>query len=178
MSTGASSTALPVYLRMVALAFSPSGTGLSFGTYNQAGTGIVSLRLFCCCYASSRHGPYFLCMQHHACGQVDVCDFLQRTVTAWDVATGNVTWQTTPSLCWGNSLLTGSGVSNTLYSSVACAQNDDGSEHAQVFAANVSDGAVLWMFNASQPQQLFDYTVVGADGTLLVESEGVLMALG
>jgi outer membrane protein assembly factor BamB len=96
------------------------------------------------------------------------------------MATGNVTWQTTPSLCWGNSLLTGSGVSNTLYSSVACAQNDDGSEHAQVFAANVSDGAVLWMFNASQPQQLFDFTraVVGADDTLLVESEGVLMALG
>jgi hypothetical protein len=39
---------------------------------------------------------------------------------------------------------------------------------------------MLWMFNASQPQQLFDFTraVVGADDTLLVESEGVLMALG
>lgn len=70
--------------------------------------------------------------------------------------------------------MTGSGGDNVLYSSVACDQNDDDvSEHAFVFALNATNGEVLWIFNATAPLNEFDYNVVGADGTLIVEESRI-----
>jgi outer membrane protein assembly factor BamB len=108
----------------------------------------------------------------------------QRTAQGWDLRTGAALWSTTPSRAWGNSPLAGSGPSGVVYSSVASQQNDDdASEHAFVFALNVTDGTILWTFNATSPLQMFDYTVVGAEGTLVVEGslfndDFTLMVLG
>lgn len=102
-------------------------------------------------------------------GTYDQAGTGSRTVSAWDVSSGNITWQASPFSCWGNSPLFGSGGDNVVYSSVACLlSDDDKSEHALVFALNATDGDVLWTFNATQPLYMFDYSVVGADGTLIV----------
>jgi hypothetical protein len=68
----------------------------------------------------------------------------------------------------------GSGGDNVVYSSVACQLTDDDlSEHAVLFAMNASDGSILWTMNATAPLLMFDYSVVGVDGTLIVEEASV-----